>query len=224
MRRVGVLVALALVLVPVTGAAHGVRTRPAAGGVAVGPRAGRPFGALVRAPRSVFPGPVDPWKSWPPRAAAPRARHPRIVPFGGVPLVSSTLVVPGSYAPVLVTTAPGGVYAVPPAAPGPPPAPPAPPPPPVPALVEHDDGWYQLRGDGGAEPYRWVWIPKPPPTAPSMPSAPGVAPAPGAERGAREPGVAYHWTDEGGVTTWTNRLDRIPKRYRDRAVESARPD
>lgn len=218
---VGVLFALALLLVPTTVTAARGRPGVRPGRSAVVAGVGRPFAAHARPPRSVFPTPVDPWKSWPPHAGPRRGAHFPVVPFGGAPLVSSTLVVPDSYAPAFVTPpAEGGDLYVPaPVVPAPPAAPP------VPALVEYADGWYQLRGDGVAEPYRWVWIPKPPPTSPPASFAPPATPAPRAERPAGDkPSVAYHWTDEGGVTIWTNRLDRVPKRYRDRAVQSAQPE
>jgi hypothetical protein len=48
----------------------------------------------------------------------------------------------------------------------------SPPSSPTPSVVEFPTGRYELRGDGITEPYRWVWIPKPPTTPPAKPSSP----------------------------------------------------
>jgi hypothetical protein len=97
----------------------------------------------------------------------------------------------------------------------------------MPRLVEHPTGWYQLHGDGINTPYIWVWVPKPPPAPIAWPAPPPAAHAPEPPapqvvlppRGPTDP--AYRWTDDTGVvTTWTNRLDRVPRRFRDQAQAS----
>ena len=175
--------------------------------------------------RSVFPQPVDPWKSW----GVPhvhRRHHGHSAPFMSAPGLIGTpsLVVTSPVAPDVVqgTTilyaplyAPSGVPGA-----GPSFAASAP----LPTLVEHPSGWYQLRGDGVTSPYGWVWIPKSP--APPPPSVEPAAPAPARSADSRtrdERGAAYHWTD-GAVTTWTNRLERVPRQFRDQAASTARPD
>src|SRR6267143_35682 len=65
-------------------------------------------------------------------------------------------------------------------------------------------GRYVLRGDGVNVPYTWVWIPNPP-TAP-----PGGAPS-SSIAGER---TVYAWTDANGVTTWTDRLSKVPPEHR----------
>jgi len=104
--------------------------------------------------------------------------------------------------------------------------------PPTPSVVEYPNGRHELRGDGVTMPYTWVWIPKPPPppappeTAPTVPpAAPGDAPAdpPSTERRPSGPRAEiYRWTDEQGVTTWMDRLEKIPERYRAQAQRPAR--
>lgn len=100
-------------------------------------------------------------------------------------------------------------YAVPPVAYVAPPIPPAPAaPPPEREVVEHSDGRYELRGDGISVPYRWVWIPNPPPAPPTT--------------AASKPDVRlYGWTDEHGMLHVTDRLDRIPERHREQAKRNA---
>lgn len=128
--------------------------------------------------------------------------------------------------PVVVT--PPVVYAPPPVYAGPPPpsyAPPAPPyappaayaaPPPIPRVVEFPNGRYELRGDGTYSPYNWVWIPNPP-TAPPVPSPPVAAPEPVPDRRPAVQTTVYRWTDERGVTTWTDDLEKVPERHRGQA-------
>lgn len=90
------------------------------------------------------------------------------------------------------------------------------PPAPMPRVVEHPTGRYELRGDGIGTPYTWVWIPNPPPAPPPpSPSPPAGAPTSSDAPPARE--QVYQWVDEQGVAHWTNRLDRIPRRYREEA-------
>jgi hypothetical protein len=131
--------------------------------------------------------------------------------------------------PVVVTPLP--VYA-PPVFYGPPPVPPQPPAyaptayPPVaassmPRVVEFPTGRYELRGDGVYAPYVWVWIPNPPaappppppPTAPP-PGAPAASPGPGSRSPVSRTVMLYRWTDEHGVTTWTDSIDKVPAHYR----------
>jgi hypothetical protein len=69
-------------------------------------------------------------------------------------------------------------------------------------------------------PYTWVWIPK----APAAPTPP-TEPARLADSNVRDHRAeAYQWTDERGVTTWTNRLEKVPRRFRDQAAATAQPD
>jgi hypothetical protein len=117
--------------------------------------------------------------------------------------------------------APAPVYAAPPVYA--PPAYAAPAPPYVPRVVEFPTGRYELRGDGVYSPYAWVWIPNPPavpppPPPPSAPPAPPAAtPEPGARRSSSPTAALYRWTDDGGVTTWTDSLEKVPARYREHA-------
>ncbi len=158
--------------------------------------------------------PVDPWKSW---GVQHRGRvHGRnkggaaFVPF--FPSGGSTVVV-SSPTTILYESGPGpfagspfvATAAVPPIAP----------------LVEYAEGWYQLHGDGVTTPYRWIWIPRPPaPPVSAAPPATAAAPPANPEPARTGPriGDAYQWTDEQGITSWTNRPDRIPPRFRDQAV------
>jgi hypothetical protein len=124
-------------------------------------------------------------------------------------------------APAPVYAAPPPVYAAPPAY-----APPSayvPAPPSVPRVVEFATGRYELRGDGVYSPYAWVWIPNPPaaPPPPPPPSAPpgppAAAPDPGPRRAVSQTVALYRWTDDRGVTTWTDSLEKVPARYREHA-------
>jgi hypothetical protein len=90
----------------------------------------------------------------------------------------------------------------------PPPAPTGPPPPPTPRTVEFGSGHYELRGDGVNSPYVWVWVPNPPTAPPPSSSAPSKAP------------TIYRWTDERGVTTWTDDLQKVPVRFRAQATQT----
>jgi hypothetical protein len=106
---------------------------------------------------------------------------------------------PVYYAPPVVYQAPPVYYAAPA----------------TPRVVEYPTGRYELRGDGVTTPYEWAWIPNPPsaPPPPLEPPtvAPPTGPAPVTASGSRE---AFRWTDDNGVTTWTDRLDTVPERYR----------
>jgi hypothetical protein len=91
----------------------------------------------------------------------------------------------------------------------PPPAPVAPPPAsqdvqPIQREVVFSSGRWVLQGDGVAVPYKWVWIPNPP-------SAPPPGASPSGRESSRE---IYAWTDRDGVTTYTDRLAKVPPEYR----------
>jgi hypothetical protein len=123
-----------------------------------------------------------------------------------------------AYAPPPVYIAPQFVYQSPPPAAYYPPAPSAPP---GPRIVEFPTGHYELRGDGMSMPYTWVWIPNPPSAPPGPPPPPAAPPAlPGGPTSrpappAPEPTKAiYRWTDENGVTTLTDDVNKVPERYR----------
>jgi hypothetical protein len=177
--------------------------------------------------KSVFPQPVDPWKSWGPSHIQKHHHggnfHGGHTPFVGTPgfVGTPSVVVQVPVATEVVDASTTIVYASPamPAATAPPAVSVASALP-TPTLVDLPGGWYQLRGDGVTMPYSWVWIPKPPP-APADPATSSYGsdgPPRSAEPSARDGrGSAYHWTDDRGVTTFTNRLDRIPKRFRDQA-------
>jgi hypothetical protein len=138
-------------------------------------------------------------------------------PFFGAPL---DYYAPPVYTPPVVYTPPPVVYpsvAYPPAtsyappsvaySPAPPP-PTSPPPPPMPRSVEFGSGRYELRGDGLNTPYVWVWIPNPP-SAPPTSSAARSAPA-----------RVYRWTDDNGVTTLTDDLEKVPARFRAQVTQT----
>jgi hypothetical protein len=78
---------------------------------------------------------------------------------------------------------------------------------PTPREVVFPTGRWVLQGDGVAAPYRWVWIPNPPTAPPAGASGTVAADAP------RERPV-YAWTDANGVTTYTDRLSRVPPEHR----------
>ena len=110
------------------------------------------------------------------------------------------------------------VYVAPPMVSSPPvPAAVAPPPvPPLPSVVEYPTGRYELRGDGVATPYVWVWIPNPPPAPPAAPPPSPEEPRAGAAPSAMRSKI-YQWTDDEGTTFWTNRVESIPEPQRSRA-------
>ena len=209
-----VIVALAATLFPSLAFAHGPRAGSS--------RSGTVHKRFSVTQKSVFPQPVDPWKFWGP---APRPHHGHhdgaFVPFVGAGFIggSSVIITPPAL-PMVVAASPV-LYAPPPMwAPSAAVALPAPATLPTATLVEHPSGWYQLRGDGATTPYTWVWIPKPP-ASPASPSEPAQL----ADSNVRDRrGEAYHWTDDRGVTTWTNRLEKVPKRFRDQAAATAQPD
>jgi hypothetical protein len=92
-----------------------------------------------------------------------------------------------------------------------------PPSPPTPSVVEFPTGRYELRGDGATEPYRWVWIPKPPaapPAEPSSPVPPTSAPPSSKDPGPTRHAPLYRWTDEQGTVHYTDRWTAVPDRYR----------
>lgn len=106
-----------------------------------------------------------------------------------------------------------------------------PPTPPTPSVIEYPTGRYELRGDGEASPYTWVWIPKPPPPPPAPPDGPPATPqeAP-ADRAALaiegRPAPSdelYRWTDGTGVTHWTNMPDAVPEGYRPQVGRPVQP-
>lgn len=70
----------------------------------------------------------------------------------------------------------------------------SPPPPPTPTVIQYPHGRYELRGDGVALPYYWVWIPTPPPPpAPPPPPGSSVPRAPAPSSAAPPPsGDPYH--------------------------------
>jgi hypothetical protein len=84
-------------------------------------------------------------------------------------------------------------------------------------VVEYEGGRYELRGDGIAVPYRWVWIPNPPAGPPG--SAALRAPVAGDLAPARR-GTIYHWLDDDGVLHVTDRWQAVPQRYREQAKQN----
>ncbi len=147
-----------------------------------------------------------------------RHPHPGFHHRGPLPI----FVVPSIYG--LPDVEPATGYAAPPPSYGPPAAY-APPPAyavPTQRIIEFAAGRYELRGDGMYTPYTWVWIPNPPVTPPDLsppiapPPAPTSAPEP-VRRPPASPAKVYRWTDEHGVTTWTDSLEKVPVRYRAQA-------
>jgi hypothetical protein len=105
------------------------------------------------------------------------------------------------------------VYVAPTAA-APPPAPVSAPVPP--SIVEYPSGRYELRGDGVATPYSWVWIPNPPAAPPVAASLRDEPRAPAAAvTAARSP--VYRFTDDEGTVIWTNQVERVPEPLRTQA-------
>jgi hypothetical protein len=133
--------------------------------------------------------------------------------------------------PVVVYSSPSVFYAPPPYYSAPVFAPPAlysspaysqpAPAPPVPRAVEYPTGRYELRGDGITTPYTWVWIPNPPPPPAAPPTAPPAgAPMSGDAPPARRTQI-YRWIDEQGVVHWTDRLETVPRQYREEGKTSS---
>ena len=105
-------------------------------------------------------------------------------------------------------------------------------------------GCYKLQGDGVGTPFQWIWVPAPPPPptvipypsgryelrGPSRwewvpnPSGSSLAPSlvPSSSRSESGPASLpnrglVRWTDDQGVTHWTQGLDAVPERYRPKA-------
>jgi uncharacterized protein DUF4124 len=89
-------------------------------------------------------------------------------------------------------------------------------PPPMPSVIVYPNGQYELRGDGFTSPYRWVWVPNPPPAPPSAPPVdlpvPGAPPPP--DPPASQRSRLYRWVDEQGVVHYTQGRDAVPEQYR----------
>ena len=171
-----------------------------------GHRFGHPVPRLFVQPRSVFPVPPDPWRFWPVSVPSRVFDPPFFTSLGGGAVYTST-----------VSASPAMGYA--PAAPV---AVPVPAVMPMPTLIEYPTGWYQLRGDGVTVPYVWVWIPKPPspPSTAPPPVPPMEAPPEPSEPHQRSSAPhtdLYRWVDDEDVSHWTDRLDRVPDRFRSRA-------
>jgi hypothetical protein len=87
-----------------------------------------------------------------------------------------------------------------------------------PSVVEYPTGRYELRGDGVAMPYSWVWIPNPPAAPPVAPAPPEEPRAPAATvTAARSP--VYRFTDDDGTVVWTNQVERVPGPLREQAQQ-----
>jgi hypothetical protein len=216
--RVPVGVALALVaaalVLPTTASAHG--RRGGGGGASVGASGGR-SGGFVGRPGFNHHGFNH--HGFNHHGFKHHRFHSNSVIFvGPSPFwYSSTLYSspPVVYAPPPVYIAPQFVYQAPPPAAYYPSAPSAPP---GPRVVEFPTGHYELRGDGVATPYSWVWVPKPPsapPGAPPVPSAPDAPPVAPSSRPAPAPSKTIHrFTDDNGVTVFTDDINKVPDRYR----------
>jgi hypothetical protein len=91
--------------------------------------------------------------------------------------------------------------------------------PPTPSVVSFPGGQYELRGDGAAAPYQWVWVPNPPTAPPATPPAAAAPPAhpPSSDPSSRPGSQLYRWTDEQGTVHWTNRGEAVPAKYRKEA-------
>jgi hypothetical protein len=197
--------------------------------------------AAVPAPVSGPPGPKaspssrEEWES--------RFRHHAFARHSFLPVLPTIVIVtappvayltPPTYGPAAYYNSPGiaapgsEAYAPPfPVAPAPPPS--------MPSVVEYPTGRYELRGDGEASPYTWVWVPKPPPppAAPTdiLPPPPQEVledpPARPIERRTPMSGSdsndLYRWTDDTGVTHWTNMPNAIPEPYRPQVCHRVEP-
>jgi hypothetical protein len=89
----------------------------------------------------------------------------------------------------------------------------------VPSVIQYPTGRFELQGDGITTPYRWVWIPNPPPVPPAAPPAPRV-PAPVDPAPSRQSEL-YRWVDDEGVANWTDGWDSVPQKYRAQARRKA---
>ena len=163
----------------------------------------------------------------------PMAHRPFVHPFGQPSVFHPFFL--HQFVPFVVAAPPYVVFAPPPVLFTPPPViylqPPQvltlmpPPPPPTPSVIEYPNGRYTLRGDGSTTPYTWTWIPTPPPAPPeTLPLVPPAAPSdmradpPSTAQRPSAPRAEIHrWTDERGVTTWTDRIGKVPERYRAQA-------
>lgn len=110
---------------------------------------------------------------------------------------------PPAYVPAPPTYAPPASYA----------------PPATETVIEFPSGRWELRGDGVATPYRWVWVPNPP-AAPPSGSAPDRAPRATAAPEPTRPMEFFRWTDDAGVVHLTDRLDKVPEAYRAKVTKS----
>ncbi len=130
------------------------------------------------------------------RPGFPRFFNNRFFPFG-VPVLYAPppFYEPWGYGDPPAAYSPAAGY-YPPAS-SPVAAAPPPPAPPERDLVQYSDGRYELRGNGAATPYHWVWIPNPPPP-------------PSSARDAH----LYSWIDAQGVMHVTDRWDTVPEQYR----------
>jgi hypothetical protein len=191
--------------------------------------------AAVPAPVSGPPGSRATPFSW--ESSESRFRHHAFARHRFLPVLPTIVIVtappvayltPPTYEPTEYYDAPGiaasgsEAYAPPfPAAPAPP------------SVVEYPTGRYELRGDGEASPYTWVWVPKPPPPPAAPPETPPPAPPEvRADPPARpietqgsgsESNDLYRWTDDTGVTHWTNMPNAIPEPYRPQARRPIEP-
>ncbi len=91
-------------------------------------------------------------------------------------------------------------------------------------VILYPHGRYELYGDGVTTPYQWVWIPNAPPPPPPPPPASAPAPAAPAAPGppTSQPQL-FRWTDDQGVTTWTDQWDKIPVEDRAQALRLEGP-
>jgi len=177
----------------------------------------------------IVAGPVVPHPSVHPSVRPPV--RPFVHPFGFHPFFPRRHFVPFAVAaPPVIVYAPPTVLYTPPSVVyvQPPPVMTLTPPPPTPSVIEYPNGHYELRGDGITTPHTWAWIPKPPPpppapsetlptVPPAEPSNPPSNPSSTDQRRSGPRAELYRWTDGRGVTTWTDRLDKVPERYRAQA-------
>jgi hypothetical protein len=177
-----------------------------------------PVGVPPAAPRPVAPPPTPQFGAGIPRPVVPG--HGVSRPFVHRPFAPTAFGVP-VYVPSSVSVGSGdsvqppaaydsGMFYAPPGDTGP-----VVPPPPPPSVIEYSTGRYELRGDGVATPYLWVWVPNPPPAPPAASAVPPVPSSPPGPSPASS--EIYRFTDEQGVINWTDRWESIPERYRSQA-------